>query len=60
MPDGWGGANGYPGGNGWNTIDPYNSGVTTGASARHTHTVTGGGDHETRPTNVYVNFIIKY
>ena len=42
----------------------YNNpdGVSTlGASARHTHsfTVTVGGDSETRPTNVYVNFIIK-
>jgi microcystin-dependent protein len=26
----------------------------------HGHTVTSGGDSETRPTNVYVNYIIKY
>jgi hypothetical protein len=25
----------------------------------HSHTITGGGDLETRPTNIYVNWIIK-
>ncbi|HEY8212163.1 MAG TPA: phage tail protein [Myxococcaceae bacterium] len=25
----------------------------------HTHSITGGGDNETRPNNAYVNFIIK-
>lgn len=25
----------------------------------HTHTITSGGDNETRPTNAYVNYIIK-
>jgi microcystin-dependent protein len=36
-------------------------GSSGGATARHTHTVTisAGGDAETRPTNVYVNYIIK-
>ena len=29
-------------------------------SGSHTHTVTGGGDSETRPTNSYVNYLIKY
>lgn len=33
--------------------------LTTGAAGTHTHTITGGGDNETRPTNAYVNFIIK-
>jgi len=41
-----------------------NNVTTGGASTRHTHSipslsVTGGGDHESRPPNVYVNFIIK-
>lgn len=26
----------------------------------HTHTITGGGDSETRPKNICVNWIIKY
>jgi microcystin-dependent protein len=33
---------------------------TTGAAGAHTHSVTGGGDAESRPVNVYVNFIIKF
>jgi microcystin-dependent protein len=32
---------------------------TAGSSIDHTHTVTGGGDNETRPLNAYVNYIIK-
>lgn len=35
----------------------YN-GTTSGGGA-HTHSITGGGDNETRPINVYLNFIIK-
>lgn len=36
------------------------SGGTSGSnSANHTHTITGGGDNESRPPNAYVNFIIK-
>lgn len=34
-------------------------GTTTGVSANHTHTVTGGGDAETRPINLACNRIIK-
>ena len=29
------------------------------AGGAHTHAVTGGGDEETRPLNVYVDFVIK-
>lgn len=32
---------------------------TTSASGAHTHSITGGGDNETRPVNAYVNWIIK-
>ena len=35
----------------------YNSAYNSGD---HSHTITGGGDNETRPINVYVNYIIKY
>lgn len=39
---------------------PYGGGSQgTSQDGVHTHNVTGG-DKETRPTNVYVNFIIKY
>jgi microcystin-dependent protein len=48
----------------------YDYQASGGASARHTHSVpalsipslavNGGGDNETRPTNAYVNYIIKY
>lgn len=34
--------------------------VKTGDAGKHSHTVDGGGDKETRPLNVAVNFIIKY
>ncbi len=37
----------------------YGSGSTSG-NGSHSHIVTGGGDNETRPTNAYVNYIIKY
>lgn len=30
-----------------------------GTAGAHSHSVTGGGDNETRPTNAYVEFIIK-
>jgi hypothetical protein len=30
------------------------------AAGAHTHTITGGGDNETRPKNANVNWIIKY
>lgn len=32
----------------------------TAAGGDHTHAITGGGDAETRPDNVYVNYLIKY
>ncbi len=39
--------------------------TSNGASVRHTHStpaipISGGGDSETRPTNLYVNYIIKF
>ena len=39
----------------------HNTGITSTHSG-HTHSVeiTGGGDAETRPKNVYVHYIIKY
>jgi microcystin-dependent protein len=33
--------------------------MNTGSSGSHSHTISGG-DNETRPKNVYVNYIIKY
>ncbi|TGD73520.1 tail fiber protein [Mangrovimicrobium sediminis] len=33
--------------------------ATTSSAGSHTHNVTGGGDDETRPINVYVDHIIK-
>lgn len=38
--------------------DPSANGQTTSNGA-HTHAITGGGDNETRPTNVYVRYYIK-
>jgi microcystin-dependent protein len=32
---------------------------TTGVSTFHTHTVQTGGDNESRPPNIYVNYIIR-
>ncbi|QSE97877.1 tail fiber protein [Fulvivirga lutea] len=32
---------------------------STGTAGDHSHTIAGGGDAETRPTNAYVQFIIK-
>ncbi|OQW99707.1 MAG: hypothetical protein BWK80_62645 [Desulfobacteraceae bacterium IS3] len=37
--------------------DSYGKNPTDG---KHTHTISDGGDKETRPINVYVNYIIKY
>ncbi|MDH6115348.1 microcystin-dependent protein [Kitasatospora sp. MAP12-15] len=34
--------------------------TNTDNAGAHTHTVNGGGDSETRPTNAYVNFLIRY
>lgn len=39
----------------------WNSGTKTSSSAgAHTHTVNGGGDVDTCPPNVYVNYLIYY
>ncbi len=44
-----------------NDNGPYTTGSrTAGNTQDHTHQVVAGGDFETRPTNVYVNYIIKY
>ena len=60
-------------GNGIQTVDQgvgsdnWGDTQTAGANTRHTHsivsdthshTIVSGGDYETRPLNVYVNFII--
>ena len=37
----------------------YQISRSTADSGNHSHTITGG-DIETRPVNVYVNYIIKY
>jgi phage-related tail fiber protein len=34
--------------------------VNTSTSGDHTHTVNGGGDLETRPINVYVDYLIRF
>lgn len=34
------------------------NGLSTAAGA-HSHTITGGGDAESRPTNLYLDFIVK-
>jgi microcystin-dependent protein len=38
----------------------YGGGAPTTNSGNHSHTITGGGDNETRPVNAYVIWIIKY
>ena len=38
----------------------YNDNTVTSDAGAHTHTITGGGDSETRPKNISVNWIIKY
>ena len=66
-----GGAANNPGVNisGPSTVFHTNGGVgftaltarnTSGITANHTHTITGGGDSETKPASAGVNFIIKY
>jgi microcystin-dependent protein len=40
---------------GWSANRNWNSSV----AGNHSHTITGGGDSETRPINVAVNYIIK-
>jgi microcystin-dependent protein len=35
-------------------------GASTDFQGNHSHSITGGGDAETRPVNAYVNWIIKY
>jgi len=44
---------------GTNELDILNHATMLTAGA-HTHTITGGGDNETRPLNGYVNYIIKF
>lgn len=39
----------------WNTDS-----VTTDSQGSHTHTLSTGGDSETRPSNIYMNWFIKY
>ena len=34
--------------------------ATTSQDGAHTHTISSGGDNETRPRNVFVHYIIKY
>ncbi|MCP4498917.1 MAG: tail fiber protein [Deltaproteobacteria bacterium] len=34
--------------------------ATLSSGGNHAHTITGGGDSETRPTNANVNFVVKY
>ena len=50
-----GGAAGISNGNG----SPLSTVLVTSGGA-HTHTTSTGGDNETRPTNAYVNYIIKF
>ncbi len=38
---------------------PSYSTSSTSVAGNHSHTITGGGDLETRPKNVYVDYIIK-
>ena len=55
------GGNGKVAGSSGNTGD-LTAGVTSGANVDHTHTYSGtitNGGSETRPKNVYVNYIIK-
>ena len=33
--------------------------MATSTDGYHTHTITGGGDSETRPVNISVNYIIR-
>lgn len=42
------------------TVNNDNYGSRNTGNDSHSHSVTGGGDNETRPTNAYVNFIIKF
>lgn len=54
---------GTGGGNMASAAANYTSGrsaTTSGVSQNHTHTVTGGGDNETRPQNFSAMMIIKY
>lgn len=42
------------------SLSKWNDGsVSTSSAGAHTHTVTSGGDHETRPINAYVDFLIR-
>ena len=42
-----------------NESGEHRHGFTTERAGNHSHEITGGGDTETRPTNAYVNWIIR-
>ena len=44
---------------GGNTAEGQELEMATSTDGAHTHTITGGGDSETRPVNVSVNYIIR-
>jgi microcystin-dependent protein len=46
-------------GGGSGTFNGAGTTYETSAAGNHAHTITGGGDNETRPINSYVNYIIK-
>jgi hypothetical protein len=37
----------------------FSANIATSAAGAHTHTITGGGDAETRPKNIAVHYYIK-
>lgn len=47
-------------GGGGGTFNGAGTTYWTDPAGAHTHSITGGGDNESRPTNVTVNYIIKY
>ena len=56
-PVGWGGNSTF---STWSAGTVNNTNMSSAmADISHTHTITAGGDNETRPLNAYVNYIIK-
>ena len=56
-PVGWGGNSTF---STWAAGTVNNTNMSSAmADISHTHTITAGGDNETRPLNAYVNYIIK-
>jgi hypothetical protein len=56
----WGGGGGpYEVGSPNSNTPDYAGGWPTGGGGAHTHTITGGGDNETRPKNAYVFWLIR-